>query len=65
MKAPLTVYLYLDEIITSTDYIYAKLITEFLNSFYTTDNKLFKNQWGVVVDDFKLEFKTPLPSLVN
>ena len=26
------------------------------NSFYTTDNKVFKSQWGVVVDDFKLEF---------
>ena len=56
LKDHLTLYLYLDGVITSTDYIYAKLSSEFMNSFHTTDSKIFKSHYGILLDDLKLEF---------
>ncbi|MFX1256495.1 MAG: hypothetical protein ACFFAN_01445, partial [Promethearchaeota archaeon] len=55
---PLKVYIYGQDILTSTDYIYLELTAEFLDDFYITNRRdeLFKNQWGIFVDSWKNEF---------
>ncbi|KKN31414.1 hypothetical protein LCGC14_0824170, partial [marine sediment metagenome] len=67
MKSPLKIYIYGENIITSTEYIYLKLISEFFDTYYVTPEKAFRNQWGIFIDDLKFEFiqDAILPEFTN
>ena len=56
LKDGLKLYAYGKDVIVSTNYVYLKLIAELFDSYYVSNGNSFKNQWGVFLDDFKLEF---------
>ena len=56
MKEPLKIYIYGQDILTANDYIYVKLLAEFLDTYYITTEKTFRNQWGLVLDELIFEF---------
>ncbi|MFW9971768.1 MAG: hypothetical protein ACFFDF_16375, partial [Candidatus Odinarchaeota archaeon] len=67
MTDPLKLFIYGQDIITDTDFIFVKLVAEFLDTYYITSEKTFRNHWGLIVDDFTLEFVQGdiLPEFVN
>ncbi|MHA2252282.1 MAG: LamG domain-containing protein [Candidatus Kariarchaeaceae archaeon] len=67
MDTPLKLYIYGEDILTNTEYIFFKLIAEFSDTFYLTTEKTFRNQWGVFIDSANLEFIQDdiLPSFSN
>jgi len=56
MKEPLKIYIYGQDILTANNYIYVKLLAEFFDTYYITTEKIFRNQWGLVLDELIFEF---------
>ena len=67
MDSPLKIYIYGQNIVTNTEYIYLKFTAEFLDTFYVSTEKTFRSQWGILLDSLKLEFIMGeiLPELIN
>jgi len=67
MEDPLRVYIYGDDIVTSTDYVSLKLSVEFFDTYYMTVENTFRNLWGVFLDNAKFEFiqNDILPEFMN
>ncbi|KKM21390.1 hypothetical protein LCGC14_1635900, partial [marine sediment metagenome] len=67
MSTPLKIYIYGQNIVTNTEFIYFKFIAEFIDTFYITTEKTFRNQWGILLDSLKLEFIQGkiLPEFIN
>ena len=67
MKDPIKVYIYGEDIVTETEYVYLELTAELEDSFYITTEQVFRNHWGVIVESVKFEFLQGdiLPEFVN